>query len=463
MMSLRQNFLMLFGVVAGFAILAWILSGFIEAGQTAVGIAVVTAIAAAALLAARWRRKRAANELIAAAQRAAQGDFRRPVTLDAGEWSPVVQSFNQMTAALDRQFREAEGRRHEMATVLTSMIEGVVVIDKDDRIISLNPAAQKLFRVTEENVVGRAVPSVIRNADLQRLVNRSGKTEKPVEGEVVLRDSGARVLSVQGSVLRDADGRRTGTVFVCHDITQLKRLETVRKDFVANVSHELRTPVTAIKGYAETLRDSGSMPEDSRERFVDIIAKNSERLEAIIEDLLALSRIEQEEERKEIKLATAAVRPVVENAVQACELVAREKNIALTFECDEALRANINAPLLEQAIVNLIQNAVTYSEPGSAVFVAGTAEDSRLLIRVRDHGCGIEAHFLPRLFERFYRVDKARSRSQGGTGLGLAIVKHIINVHKGDVSVSSEVGAGSMFTISLPRVAEPVPMALDHS
>ena len=458
----RQSLLLLIAYAAGVAVLAWVLAGFIEAGHTGVGIAVVTVIAAAVLWAGRWRRARAADDLVAAAQRIAQGDLRRPAATEAREWAPVVQSFNQMSAALDRRFREAEGRSNEMATVLASMIEGVVVIDKDDRIISLNPAAQKLFRVTGDDVVGRAVPSVIRNADLQRLVNRSGKTEKPVEGQVVLRDSGERVLSVQGSVLRDADGRRTGTVFVCHDITQLKRLETVRKDFVANVSHELRTPVTAIKGYAETLRDGGSMGEESRERFLGIIAKNSERLEAIIDDLLVLSRIEQEEDRKEIKLAAAAVRPVIEDAVQACELVARDKNIALAFECDETLRANINAPLLEQAIVNLIQNALTYTEPGKSVFVEGAGEDARLLIRVRDQGCGIEAHFLPRIFERFYRVDKARSRSQGGTGLGLAIVKHIANVHKGDVSVTSEVGVGSTFTISLPRVMETAPAAVGN-
>lgn len=462
MSFLRQSILLLIAYAAGVAVLAWVLAGFIEAGHTGVGIAVVTAIATAVLWVGRWRRVRAGNELIAAAQRVAHGDLRRPAATEAGEWAPVVQSFNQMSATLDRRFREAEGRRNEMATVLASMIEGVVVIDKDDRIISLNPAAQKLFRVAGDDVVGRAVPSVIRNADLQRLVNRSGKTEKPVEGEVVLRDSGKTVLSVQGSVLRDSEGRRTGTVFVCHDITQLKRLETVRKDFVANVSHELRTPVTAIKGYAETLRDSANMEEESRERFLGIIAKNSERLEAIINDLLVLSRIEQEEDRKEIKLASASVQPVVENAVQACELVAREKNIALHYDCGENLRANINAPLLEQAIVNLIQNAITYSEPGKAVFVESAAEDSRLLIRVRDEGCGIGAHFLPRLFERFYRVDKARSRSHGGTGLGLAIVKHIVNVHKGDVGVTSEVGVGSTFTISLPRVIEPAPAVITN-
>ncbi|MEX2015964.1 MAG: ATP-binding protein [Candidatus Hydrogenedentales bacterium] len=461
--TLRQSLVPLAAYALGATALAWVLSGFIEAGHTGLGIAVVTVITAALLFTGRWRRACAATELIDAAHRISEGDLRWPAaSAEAGEWSAVVQAFNQMRAALDRRFREAEGRRQEMATVLASMIEGVVVIDNDDRIISLNPAAQKLFRVKQTDVVGRAVPSVIRNADLQRLVNRSGNTDEPVEGEVVLRDSGRTVLSVQGSVLRDSDGRRRGTIFVCHDITQLKRLETIRRDFVANVSHELRTPVTAIKGYAETLRDSASMAEESRDRFLSIISRNSERLEAIINDLLMLSRIEQEEDRRELKLVAGSLRPVIENAVQACELAAREKSIQLNIECDDSLRASINGPLLDQALVNLIQNAITYSEAGKSVHVEGAREDVHLIIRVRDEGCGIEAHYLPRIFERFYRVDKARSRSHGGTGLGLAIVKHIVNVHRGEVSVTSEVGVGSTFTIALPRVLEAAPAAVGN-
>ena len=242
-----------------------------------------------------------------------------------------------------------------------------------------------------------------------------------------------------------------GALIVLNDVTRIRRLENVRREFVANVSHEIKTPITAIKGFVETLRDGAvGNPEDA-ERFLGIIENHAERLEAIIEDLLSLSRIEREAERGKIALVEGQVQDVVQMAVQVCEMSARAKEIKIECSCDKDIASKINGPLLEQAMVNLLDNAIKYSAKGSTIWVEASQTAEDIEIDVRDQGCGIEKEHLPRLFERFYRVDKARSRQLGGTGLGLAIVKHITQAHGGQVSVESIPGKGSTFSIRLPR------------
>jgi two-component system phosphate regulon sensor histidine kinase PhoR len=219
---------------------------------------------------------------------------------------------------------------------------------------------------------------------------------------------------------------------------------------VANVSHELRTPITSIKAAVETLQDGALEDRAETARFMAMIARQSDRLGAIIDDLLRLSRIEQDEESEGVNLARGQLEPVLKAALQACEAKASTKGVALALRCPEDLEATINPPLLESAVVNLIDNAVNHSEAGTTVRIEAGAADSGIVVRVSDKGCGIEKKHLPRLFERFYRVDKARSRKMGGTGLGLAIVKHIAGAHGGRVSVESTPGEGSTFTIHLP-------------
>jgi two-component system phosphate regulon sensor histidine kinase PhoR len=258
-------------------------------------------------------------------------------------------------------------------------------------------------------------------------------------------------VRVRASSLLDSSGQRIGALTVFNDITRLRRLERVRQDFVANVSHELKTPITSIKGFVETLRD-GAIDEPQRAgRFLEIIASQADRLGAIIEDLLNLSRLEQESESAELRLEVAPLAPVIEEAVTVCHLAAENKKIDIRVECPADLTARINGPLLEQAVSNLLDNAIKYSEPGQAVQVQARATADGADILVADRGSGIPAEHLPRLFERFYRVDKARSRQLGGTGLGLAIVKHISNALGGSVSVTSKPGSGSTFSIHLKR------------
>jgi two-component system phosphate regulon sensor histidine kinase PhoR len=230
-------------------------------------------------------------------------------------------------------------------------------------------------------------------------------------------------------------------------------LETIRQDFVANVSHELKTPITAIKGCAETLTDDLESLPAAAHPFVRMLTRHVGRLEAIVEDLLRLSQIEHDAERGEIERVPGPIRDVLKRAIQDAQPDAMAKRIAVDLDCAEDLRAPIHAALLEQAVVNLLDNAIKYSAEGTAVGVSAAARGERVEIQVSDQGVGIESRHLPRIFERFYRVDTARSRAMGGTGLGLAIVKHIALAHRGGVAVESEPGRGSVFTIWLPREA----------
>jgi len=250
-----------------------------------------------------------------------------------------------------------------------------------------------------------------------------------------------------------------GALMVLNDVTRLKRLETVRRDFIANLSHELKTPITAIKGYLETLTEEGGldslapagfeMPAEIR-RILDILQRQTDRLQALVEDLLSLSRIEHQAEGGQIVLTRTSLRPVLETAIESCATKAATKNIDVGLECPSELEADLNDPLLAQAVENLIDNAIKYSEAGTRVDVSARSAADGVSIEVRDQGIGIEHQHLSRIFERFYRIDQARSRSLGGTGLGLAIVKHIALAHRGTVWVESHPGQGSVFGIDLP-------------
>jgi two-component system phosphate regulon sensor histidine kinase PhoR len=238
-----------------------------------------------------------------------------------------------------------------------------------------------------------------------------------------------------------------------NDVTKLRRLERIRRDFVANVSHELRTPITSIRGYVETLLDGAIDNREDTIRFLEVVLRQSQRLNAIIDDLLALSRIEQESSDGAVQMVEGPLCCVLETAVQTCQVNADQRGVKMDFDCADSIVAMMNETLIEQAVVNLLVNAIKYSKAGDTVTVrAGIVkgpEGEKVRISVKDTGCGISAEHLPRLFERFYRSDKARSREQGGTGLGLAIVKHIIGAHRGRVDVTSQLGKGSEFVLTL--------------
>ena len=263
--------------------------------------------------------------------------------------------------------------------------------------------------------------------------------------------AGEVVLSMRATALKDVAGHRVGTLVVLSDVTLLRKLETVRQDFVANVSHELRTPITSVKGFAETLLDGAVKDPETAERFLKIIVRQANQLESIIRDLLELSRLEQNSTQTLDRQLTP-VAGVLKNAIELCQSRAAERGVALNLSCKEGLAAVMHAGLMEQAVVNLIDNAIKYGASGeqAKVDIVATQEVSCVCIKIRDYGNGIERKHVDRLFERFYRVDKGRSRELGGTGLGLSIVKHIVLIHKGTIDVESEIGKGSTFTIRLP-------------
>ncbi len=381
----------------------------------------------------------------------AQGDFTSRLPADGGtEVDDLSADLNWMAQQLHcRAIVELE-RKQQQEAVLASMMEGVMAIDSDGCFISMNRSAREILHVAQESIEGRLVSEVIRQDDLMQFIRRALAADTPVHADLVLRGNGERHLEVVSSTLTGGEGRRLGALIVMNEVTHMRRLEGMRRDFVANVSHELRTPITSIKGFMETLLDGAMEKPDEARRFLEIIAKQADRLDAIIEDLLSLSRVEQESERGDIALQEGRVANVLTAAAQTAHPKAQAQKIAVEVLCPDAFTARINAPLLEQAVVNLVDNAIKYSDPGGRVKVMAQQTDDAVLIKVVDEGYGIPSSHHARIFERFYRVDKSRSRRLGGTGLGLSIVKHIAQAHGGTVSVQSAPGKGSTFTIRLP-------------
>lgn len=386
------------------------------------------------------------------AESIARGEFHfRPPASDSEEINALSDAMNQMAVELRKRIDMIVAQRNEIEAVLSSMVEGVIAVDTEERLISLNNAAAEMFGCHVSEAQGRSIQEVVRNTVLHRFLRKALTSQKAVEKDITLSSNGDRVLNVHGTVLRDAEGKRIGAVVVLNDITRIQKLENIRREFVANVSHEIKTPITAIRGFVETLRNGAMSNSDDTRRFLGIIEKHVERLQAIIEDLLSLSRIEQEAEKGVIPLSDSNLRDILKTAIQVCDLKASARQIRIQMACEEDIQVRSDPPLLGQAIVNLLDNAIKNSKAETKVWVEGKRTDGEVIVTVRDQGRGIAKEHLPRLFERFYRVDRSRSRQQGGTGLGLAIVKHITQAHRGHLTVESEPGKGSTFAIHLPR------------
>ena len=363
----------------------------------------------------------------------------------------LAEALNAMAAQLNDRIHTVTAQRNEQEAILSSMVEGVIAVDSNQNILSLNRAAARLLDISSELASGQPVAMVMRNKQLQEFVNKTLTSSETVEQDIVFhRGERGQVLKVMGTALRDVNQSSIGAVVVLNDVTRLKRLENMRRDFVANVSHELKTPITSIKGFVETLLGGALDNPDDSKRFLEIVAGQADRLNAIIDDLLSLSQLEQDSEKAAIVIEERELKPVLEMAIQVCAPKASEKTVHVGLNCLENITARINPQLFEQAVINLVDNAIKYSLPSTQVQVEVSVDNIELTVSVSDEGRGIEKDHFPRLFERFYRVDSDRSREMGGTGLGLAIVKHIAQVHGGRVSVDSSVGKGSTFRIHLP-------------
>jgi two-component system phosphate regulon sensor histidine kinase PhoR len=415
------------------------------------GIVAIVLVSILSLLISR-RITRPLEQIKQEAERYASGQLEHRLRISgSSEIVALGQTMNDMAAQLNERISTIDKQRREQDAVLSSMIEGVIAIDSKQNILRMNPAAAHLLEVNAELVVGRPVQEVVRKAELLSFITDAMDSEDTIEKDVLLfRGEEELCLQAHGTMLRGMGNETIGALVVFNDLTRQRRLETMRRDFVANVSHELKTPITAIKGFVETLLDGALDNRDEAEQFLKIVERQVERLSVIIEDLMSLSRIEQGEENERFDLEPGSIAEVISESVNDCTVLAEGVGITLKQELDHEVMSLLNGPLLEQALTNLLENAIKYSPTGSTVTICCSEENGRAIIRVSDQGCGIEAEHLPRLFERFYRVDKARSRQAGGSGLGLAIVKHIVQIHHGRVAVESTPGKGSEFIVSLP-------------
>lgn len=362
----------------------------------------------------------------------------------------AVRGFEDLRSHLEASRAEGAASAGQMESLIQAMDGGVIILDEEQRVLSINHAAETMLGIVDRAARGRLLQEVVRQPDLHRFVTESaGSVREGVEFPLVGRPD--RRIRASQRPLRDSEGRGVGLLIVLTDMTRLRRLESVRTDFAANVSHELRTPITNIKGYVETLQemDFASDPDQTRQ-FLAIVARNADRLGAIVEDMLMLTQLERPDTRETLAVDHTRIAPILEAVQAALDAEAKKKSITVEHSAPDDLAAMVNQPLVEQAVTNLLGNAIRYSPVGTVVRMGAAARDGHVVISVADQGPGIAEEHLPRLFERFYRVDRARSREQGGTGLGLAIVKHIVNLHGGKVEVESEIGKGSTFRIHLP-------------
>jgi two-component system, OmpR family, phosphate regulon sensor histidine kinase PhoR len=366
----------------------------------------------------------------------------------------IDQIVSEIARRLDDRLGEVTRQRNELNTILSSMLDAVLVVDQDERLVRFNSAAESLFHLDRANSIGLSIEEVSRSTSFHQFIRKTLSFDLSVEDEIVFRDTENRYFHAFGKTLKNRHNHVYGILIVLHEETQIKKSETIRRDFVANVSHELKTPLTAIKGFVEALLEDDSTDHDKVSRFLNIIQDRTNQMNALIDDLLSLARIENAKLKVNINMEMASVGMVVDAAAAACAAQAQEKGVEMVIDSTAKCKAEINPVLLEQAIVNLIDNAIKYSAAGRRIEIRCRQENKEILIEVQDFGCGIQETELPRIFERFYRVEKSRSRMQGGTGLGLAIVKHIVLHHHGKISVKSDFGKGTVFTIHLPSQEE---------
>ena len=430
-----------------------VVGGVVARLRRLVVLASLVAIAIAVFMssfAASWI-SRVVRELTNTVRRMREGDLdvRARIQTD-DELGELGRALDELAGSLSTTLHDLRAERDVQRRILDGMQEGVLELDKDGRVVMMNPSLRQMLLLPAD-AKGKLLIEVVRHADLHELVKRARAGPATALGEIDLPGIKPRRLLTHATALAGGAG---GLLAVFVDVTDLRRLESLRRDFVANVSHELRTPVTAVRSAAETLKVSALANPDPAvaERFVGIIERNAERLQSLIEDLLELSRLESKEFRlKKERIELGVVASIVLGLFRER---AEKKGIRLATDLQASLPPlHTDQRALEQVISNLVENAVKYCPPGSTVTIGAKEENGGVRVSVVDNGPGIDPKHVPRLFERFYRVDAGRSRDVGGTGLGLSIVKHLVEAMGGAVTVESKVGGGSSFAVMLPHAA----------
>ena len=391
-------------------------------------------------------------------RRVAEGDFRPlPGGGPRDEIADLSDALNETAAWMDRTIHSLSGERNRSSAILRSMVEGVAVIDEQEKIVFCNRAFSEIWNLDSTAVEGRPVIEAVRNSDVVTVIRRALQGEEGLRTEIAMgivqqrsfSVTAAPVLAIEGAL---AGHKPTGAVIVLHDVSELRRLERVRHDFVANVSHEFKTPLTAIQGFAETLLSGALDDPRNNRRFLEIIRDHATRLAVLTDDLLKLARIEAG--KLEVQFGPVQLSDVIDRCVETAQLKAARKRIKLETDVPASLPlVHGDASLLRDVVQNLLDNALQYTPEGGRVRISAQADQREAIVSVDDTGIGIPLADQERIFERFYRVDAARSREAGGTGLGLSIAKHIVEAHGGRLWVESEVGHGSKFSFSVSLAA----------
>ena len=375
--------------------------------------------------------------------------FAYKISIDSrDELEKLASTLNKMAKKLEDKINEIEIKNQHLLAIFESMVEGILVVDKTSRIISVNTTVEKIFNISKKDLEGKIFLEAIRNNGLSDIISKVLKTGEFTWCELSLMWPVQKIFQINASPVFEK-GIVSGCLLVIHDMTEIRRLETMRRDFVANVSHELKTPLTSIKGFLETLLEGALDDKENNRRFLIIMQNHTERLNKLVDDLLSLSHLESKEIL--LKKDIFNLRQQVEKVITNYGAQLKKRNIEIRNELPVNLLVNADKDKLEGVFTNLIDNAIKFNKEKGIIRIYSQDEERRIKIVIEDSGIGIPEKDIPRIFERFYRVDKARSRELGGTGLGLSIVKHIVELHGGNVGVESVEGLGSKVWFTLPE------------
>jgi len=389
------------------------------------------------------------KRMIGVSRKFSEGDFSRRIIFSSNdEIGELAETLNQMAQGLEDKIKEIKAQNQKLAAIFNSMIEGIIVVDKSSNIISLNPTIERIFNVSQKEAQGKIFLESIRNNEISEVIKSVLTNCEPLSVEISLVLPVRKIFEINATPIFDNDVVN-GCLVVVHDISEIRRLERVRSDFVANVSHELKTPLTSIRGFAETLLEGALDDKENSRNFLKIIQGHTERLNSLVDDLLSLSHLESKEmtlEKKNFNL-----KQQLEEVISRFKSQLKKKNIEIKNELPQGISVSAHKDRIGQVFTNLIDNAIKFNKEKGSVRVYAQETEREIKVFVEDSGMGIPEKDISRIFERFYRVDKARSRELGGTGLGLSIVKHIIELHGGTIGVESTEGLGSKFFFTLPK------------
>ncbi|MDQ2086738.1 ATP-binding protein [Herbivorax sp. ANBcel31] len=391
------------------------------------------------------------NELIFASKEISDGKYKGRINIKSkDELGQLSKSFNEMATKLEKTISDLKDKKVEVESIVDSMNAGIVAVNSEEELILINTMARSFFKIdSQKKIIGKNILESIRNNQLNIIIKETFINNKSLESDYINIDE--KILKLYTSPIKPKSkgGKNSGVIVFIQDVTKIRKLEKIRTEFVSNVTHELKTPITSIRGFIETLKDGAIDNKQVSMRFLDIIDIEAERLHALIDDILQLSEIETKQIN--LKKENVNIKVLVNEVISIVQNIADEKEVTLYNEVTKNIFINGDKNRLKQLFLNLIDNAIKYNVKGGKVIIKAYKDEGKIVIKIKDTGIGIDSNHFLRIFERFYRVDKGRSRDLGGTGLGLSIVKHIVNLYSGNVKVNSKLGEGTEFIVQIPN------------